>query len=162
MRSYNVGRNTTASQHDSHLMLYLKILLKHCPIRMQGIQRQLIRQALLPRLHTTRSMADNSNRTRYVVDQYVDPVYSDDSVNVNAVCSPRFIRGEHGLEVEVDFHNGWFFDSGKQRHASSPERAASHMDRLVRELKRVVNSPGRAGMNPMSDARRELSGPRHP
>jgi len=107
-------------------------------------------------------MADNSNRTRYVVDQYVDPVYSDDSVNVNAVCSPRFLRGEHGLEVEVDFHNGWFFDSGKQRHASSPERATSYTEHLVRELKRVVNSPGRAGMNPMPDAWRELRGPRHP
>jgi hypothetical protein len=92
-------------------------------------------------------MLNSVNRTRYVVDKYADPVYSDDSVNVNAVCSPRFLRGEHGIEVEVDFHNGWFFDSGKWSRAATPERAACQMDQLFRELRRVANSPGRAGIN---------------
>jgi hypothetical protein len=110
-----------------------------------------------PRLLTRDIMADNSNRVRYVVDQYVDPVYSDDSVNVNAVCSPRFHRGERGIEVEVDFHNGWFFGSGKQRLASSPETAAWQLDRLLRELTRVANSPGRAGMTPLPNV--ELGSP---
>jgi hypothetical protein len=90
---------------------------------------------------------NNSNRTRYVVDQYIDPVYSDDSINVNAVCSSRFRYSQHGIEVEVDFHNGWVFDSGKRRLASAPERAALQTDRLVRQLKRVSNWPGQDGID---------------
>ncbi len=90
----------------------------------------------------------------YVIDKYVDPVYSDNSINVNAVCSTRSVRDQHSCEVEVDYHNGHSFRSSPWRF-SSPEAAASKLDQLTRELRRVANSPGRAGMTPLPDAWRE-------
>ena len=92
--------------------------------------------------------------SHYVADEYVDPVYSDNSINVNAVCSTRSVRDQHSCEVEVDYHNGHSFRSSPWRF-SSPEAAASKLDQLTRELRRVANSPGRAGMTPLPDAWRE-------
>src|ERR1017187_10954767 len=43
--------------------------------------------------------------SHYVIDKYVDPVCSDDSINVNTVCSTRSVRDQHAREVEVDYHN---------------------------------------------------------
>jgi hypothetical protein len=99
------------------------------------------------------------DRSRYVVDIYSDSVYSDDSVNVNAVCSPRFLRNGDRIEVEVDFHNGWFFHSERWCRASSPERVAWQVDQLIRELSRVANSPGRAGMTRLPDDSWNSAGP---
>ena len=81
------------------------------------------------------------HRSCYVVDIYIDQIYSDESVNVNAVNSTRFGRGADRMEVEVDFHNGHTFDSRSGR-----KLPATAIDRLVREARRVANSPNRSGL----------------
>ena len=52
----------------------------------------------------------NSMHTRYVIDKYVDPDYSDESINVNSVCSTRSVRDQDAREVKVDYHNGYSSD----------------------------------------------------
>jgi hypothetical protein len=45
-------------------------------------------------------MTAGIQRTRYVVDDdYVDPEYTDESINVGCVCSPRFSQSNRGIEV---------------------------------------------------------------
>jgi hypothetical protein len=69
-----------------------------------------------------------------VVDDYAQRHPSDDDVNVNCVCSWRFVERGDSQEVAVDFHNGWMFHSGATQ-SSWVSRA--RRDRLVGELRRI-------------------------
>jgi hypothetical protein len=47
-----------------------------------------------------------------VPDEYSQPDYADDHVNVDCALSWRMRTGN----VEIDFRNGWFFDSHNWKH----------------------------------------------
>ena len=70
------------------------------------------------------SPADHRSIVQLVGDEYVQPDYSEDYVNVNCVLSWRRVDEADGSRLSIDFQNGWIADSrGWTGRTGSRERA---------------------------------------
>ncbi len=74
----------------------------------------------------------------YEIDEYVDPEYGDETINLNCVLSWR-VKKTSGIdrasELDINFHNGWIFHSTEagrwwQRNGQLQERTIEHLRRL--------------------------------
>ena len=91
--------------------------------------------------------ADHWSIVQLEADEYVQPEYSEDHVNVNCVLSWRRAETADGDSVFVDFQNGWVFSSDAWREAGDVRtRVLSALKRneagkLLRSDRPTLTSP---------------------